>query len=262
MKLDLLNQILAFEPALPRDEMLAIEVGEAKGPRFDVTKKVEPRQMDDITQNGEEKQASMVSAAVNSTAIGTRAIEFDNDNALVKRAREGDFNAFEILFERHRQLVYRFAFQMVPRRDDAEDIVQEAFVRAYQNLHRYRDEAKFTTWLLRIVSNLCTDQARMKNRREALEQQEASGALVWMTEGNTDDPVGELESERRVKVLRTALNALPAHHRQVIVLRDLEEREYSEIAEVLGCTVGGAKLRVLRARRALRDRVAPFLNES
>lgn len=199
-------------------------------------------------------------ATIPGTAI--RSIESDSDNALVKRAREGDFTAFEMLFERHRTLVYRFAYQMCPRRDDAEDLVQEAFVRAYQNLHRYRDEAKFTTWLLRIVTNLCTDQARMANRRSNLEQQEASGALTWMTEGTTDDPIENLEADRRVLALRKALAALPAHHRTAVVLRDIEEREYSDIAQILGCTVGGAKLRVLRARRALRDRIAPLIGEN
>lgn len=188
-------------------------------------------------------------------------MDLDSDNALVKRAREGDFTAFERLFERHRQLVYRFAYQMTPRRDDAEDIVQEAFVRAYQNLNKYRDEAKFTTWLLRIVTNLCTDMARMSTRRQALEQQEATGSLLWMTEGTTEDPVDNLNQEIRSSALRKALNALPAHHRTVIILRDLEEREYSDIAQILGCTVGGAKLRVLRARRALKDRIAPLLGE-
>jgi RNA polymerase sigma-70 factor, ECF subfamily len=191
----------------------------------------------------------------------TGRMQLDTDEALVKRARDGDFSAFETLFERHRTLVYRFAYQMAPRRDDAEDIVQEAFVRAYQNLHRYRDEAKFTTWLLRIVTNLCTDQARMSQRRVALEQQEASGALMWMTSGEIEDPVDNLEEDRRRSALRRALNALPVHHRTVIVLRDIEEREYSDIAAILGCTVGGAKLRVLRARRALKERIAPLLGE-
>ncbi len=188
-------------------------------------------------------------------------MELDTDGALVKRARDGDYGAFEVLFDRHRKLVYRFAYQMSSRRDDAEDIVQEAFVRAYQNLHRYRDEAKFTTWLLRIVTNLCTDQARMGQRRMALEQQEAAGALDWMTIGGVEDPVQNLEDDRRKQVLKRALGALPAHHRSVIVLRDLEEREYPDIAAILGCTVGGAKLRVLRARRALKDRIAPLLGE-
>lgn len=190
-----------------------------------------------------------------------RSMELDSDAALVRRARDGEFDAFEQLFERHRTLVYRFAYQMVPRRDDAEDIVQEAFVRAYQNLDRYRDEAKFTTWLLRIVTNLCTDQARMSQRRTALEQQEAQGALDWMTIGTTDDPIQNLEEDRRKVALRKALQALPNHHRSVIILRDIEEREYTEIAQILSCTVGGAKLRVLRARRALKDRIAPLLGE-
>ncbi len=190
-----------------------------------------------------------------------RSMELDSDAALVRRARDGEFDAFETLFERHRTLVYRFAYQMVPRRDDAEDIVQEAFVRAYQNLDRYRDEAKFTTWLLRIVTNLCTDQARMSQRRTSLEQQEAQGALDWMTIGTTEDPVQNLEEDRRKVALRKALLALPNHHRTVIILRDIEEREYTEIAQILSCTIGGAKLRVLRARRALKDRIAPLLGE-
>lgn len=191
--------------------------------------------------------------------IASRLLETDSDEALVIRARSGDFAAFERLFERHRSLVYRYAYQMCSKRDDAEDTVQEVFVRAYQNLHRYRDEAKFTTWLLRIATNLGTDKARMSNRRQNLEQQEASGALAWMTLGDTEDPVKNLDEEARRIALRKALNALPPHHRNVIVLRDLEEREYPDIAEILGCTVGGAKLRVLRARRALRDRIAPLL---
>jgi RNA polymerase sigma-70 factor (ECF subfamily) len=188
-------------------------------------------------------------------------MELDGDVALVRRAREGDFGAFEVLFERYRTLVYRFAYQMTSSRDDAEDVVQEAFVRAYQNLHRYRDEAKFTTWILRIVTNLCTDRARSTSRRTALEQQEAGGALEWMTLGNPDDPVANLEEDRRKHALRRALVALPIHHRTMIVLRDMEEREYPEIAALLGCTVGGAKLRVLRARRALKERIAPLLEE-
>jgi RNA polymerase sigma-70 factor (ECF subfamily) len=189
------------------------------------------------------------------------ASDRDSDEALVDKARNGDYRAFEMLFERHRTLVYRFVYQMAPRRDDAEDIVQEVFVRAYQNLHRYRDEAKFTTWLLRIATNLGTDRARMSSRRQALEQREAAGALDWMTVGENEDPVDNLQQGELKEVLRKALLALPDHHRNVIVMRDIEEMEYQDIAATLGCSVGGAKLRVLRARRALRDRVAPLLGE-
>lgn len=217
--------------------------------------------MNDLQRKAEESRKKMVSATAARAAVRSGLGMDLSDNDLVRRARDGDYEAFEALFERHRQLVYRFAYQMIPRRDDAEDIVQEAFVRAYQNLGHYRDEAKFTTWLLRIVTNLCTDQARMRTRRDNLEQQEAAGALEWMTNIQSPDPVELLEQDRRKTALRKALNALPAHHRSVIVLRDLEEREYSDIAQILGCTVGGAKLRVLRARRALKERIAPLLGD-
>ncbi len=207
-----------------------------------------------------QESPDMISSTITHGVVAN-SLEFDSDNALVKRARDGDFAAFERLFKRHRQLVYRFAYQMASTRDDAEDVVQEAFVRAYQNLGKYRDEAKFTTWLLRIVTNLCTDMARMSQRRQSLEQQQAGGSLLWMTQGDIEDPVENLSQDMRAAALRKALNALPSHHRTVIVLRDLEEREYSEIAEILDCTVGGAKLRVLRARRALRERIAPLLGD-
>lgn len=184
-----------------------------------------------------------------------------SDESLVLQAKTGDYKAFETLYERHRMLVFRYSYQMLPNRDEAEDMVQEVFVRAYQNIHRYRDEAKFTTWLLRIATNLATDRARMSSRRTTLEQREASGGLAWMTIGEFDDPVQNLEGGRRIVALKKALAAMPAHHRQAIILRDIEEREYSEIAEILSCTIGGAKLRVLRARRVLRDRVGPMLED-
>lgn len=199
-----------------------------------------------------------------SATVASRAdftMNLDDDNALVERARKGDFSAFERLFDRHRLIAFRFAYQMTRRIDDAEDLVQDAFVRAYNNLHRYRDEARFTTWLLRIISNLATDRARMSKRRNNLEQQEATGALVWMTDTSNMDPISNLEKDRRQIAIEKGLAALPVHHRTVIILRDIEERDYQEIAAILGCTVGGAKLRVLRARRALRDRVAPLIGD-
>lgn len=191
-----------------------------------------------------------------------RPLTADVDARLLDAAKGGDFGAFEQLFERHRTSAFRLAYQMTGKRDDAEDIVQEAFVRAYQNLGRYRDQAKFSTWMLRIVSNLCTDQARMSHRRHNLERREISGGLEWMTTDHSEDPNANLEDERRKILLRQALNALPPHHRRMIVLRDLEEREYSEIAQICECTQGGAKLRVLRARRALRDRLGPLLEDA
>ncbi|MCH8275548.1 MAG: RNA polymerase sigma factor [Armatimonadetes bacterium] len=206
----------------------------------------------------EDSEQPMDSTAVSASQMGQFALE---DETLVAAAREGDYAAFERLFDRHRVTVFRFAYQMTQRRDEAEDIAQEAFVRAFQSLYRFRKEAKFTTWILRITSNLCTDRARMIKRRSALEHQEAAGQLEWMTSGRSVNPVDELERDRRADVVRRAVRALPSHHRGVLIMRDFEEREYIDIAEILNCSVGGAKLRVLRARRALRDRLGPLLSD-
>lgn len=181
------------------------------------------------------------------------------DNQLVVAAQGGDYSAFELLFGRYRTMIFRLAYHMTQRVDDAEDIAQEVFVRAFENLHRYRADAKFSTWLARIAINLCTDRARTIARRSALERQEVGGLLSWMTRGRVVDPIEEVERQDRVVLVRRVLQALPHHHRLVLILKDFEDKSYAEIAEILHCSVSGAKLRVLRARRALRDRLAPVL---
>lgn len=185
----------------------------------------------------------------------------DDDIALVLRAKRGDEVAIGMLFTKHRDLVYRFVLNMVRNRDEAEDITQEAFVRAFRNIDKYQDRAKFTTWLLRIATNLCTDRARMTQRRTVLEQEQVGEGLRWMTEGSTEDPNENLLQDHRREILRQALESLSEANRALIIMRDIEEMEYADIAATLGCTVGGAKLRVLRARRALRDRILPLMEE-
>lgn len=194
------------------------------------------------------------------TASGSIKVD-QSDECLVAAARQGDYSAFEQLYENYRLMVYRFVYQMTHVRDDAEDITQEVFLRAFQNLSRFRKQAKFSTWILRIATNLCTDRVRMHRRRTSLEEREASDGLEWMTVGKVSDPNQDLEEERRAELVRRTVSAMPPHHRSVLILRDFEQREYSDIAEILNCTVGGAKLRVLRARRALRDRLVPLLDE-
>jgi RNA polymerase sigma-70 factor (ECF subfamily) len=205
---------------------------------------------------------SLESMKQTTQAASARISGAETDNELVRLAKEGSQEAFAMLFERHRTQVYRFAYQMCPRRDDAEDIVQETFVRALKNLSRYRDEAKFTTWILRIATNYATDRARMRQRRTRLAQQEAGGALSWMTTGSdTLEAEENLLQSARIQVLRQAIEALPEHHKRMIIMRDIEEMEYADIAEICQTTTGGAKLRVLRARRALRDKLAPLMEQ-
>lgn len=185
----------------------------------------------------------------------------ESDERLVVRARAGEEPALEELFYRYRQPVFRFVMRMVNSKDDAEDVTQDVFIRVYEHLKSFREECRFSTWILRIAANLCTDRARSRQRQTQLLQQEATDRLEWMTHPHAPDPVELAHGDQVSATVRRALNALPDHHKMMIVLRDLEERQYEEIAEMLGCTIGGAKLRVLRARRALKARLTPLLEQ-
>lgn len=182
-----------------------------------------------------------------------------SDEQLVLRAREGDSAALEELFLRYRQPVFRLVYRSVRNADDAEDITQEVFIKAFERLHTFREQSRFSTWLMRIALNLCTDHARMQKRRQELLQREAAGKLAWMTHPEPPDPDEVVRESTIQEVFHQALQQLPEAQRQLIVMRDLEQMEYEEMAQILGCTVGGVKLRVLRARRALKAKLEPLL---
>ncbi len=182
-----------------------------------------------------------------------------SDEQLVLRAREGDSAALEELFLRYRQPVFRLVYRSVRNTDEAEDITQEVFIKAFERLHTFREQSRFSTWLMRIALNMCTDHARMQKRRQELLQKEAAGKLAWMTHPDPPDPDEVVRDSAIREAFHQALAQLPDAQRQLIVMRDLEEMEYEEMAQILGCTVGGVKLRVLRARRALKAKLEPLL---
>lgn len=183
------------------------------------------------------------------------------DEQLVARAKEGDTDALEALFLRYRQPVFRMVYRSVQNTDDAEDIVQDVFLKAFERLHTFREQCRFSTWLMRIALNLCTDRARSRKRRAELIQREADRKLAWMTHPNPPEPEEIVQQNALHEAFYDALNRLPEHHRQLIIMRDLEEMEYETIAEILNTTVGGVKLRVMRARRAFKALLEPLLRE-
>lgn len=186
---------------------------------------------------------------------------YETDERLVVRARSGDESAMEELFHRYRQPVFRFVYRMAGNQDDAEDITQDVFVRVFEHLHTFREECKFSTWIMKIAANLCTDRARTRQRQAQLLQQQATTRLDWMTHPHPVDPLEYAHREQVQAIFHRVLDTLPEHHRTILILRDLEEMPYEDIARILGCSIGGAKLRVLRARRALKARLAPYLQQ-
>jgi RNA polymerase sigma-70 factor (ECF subfamily) len=187
-------------------------------------------------------------------------VELD-DLALVARARAGDARAFEPLVEKYRQRVYRLAYNVLRDAEEAWDVAQEAFIRAYQALPSFRGQSAFYTWLFRITMNVASDRARQRAARgrafgtERVEEEEWDRTLVDQGEA-PDDSAVRAEQRRRIMC---ALESLPEHHRAIIMLSDLEGLSYREIAEVLGIPMGTVMSRLHNARKRLRAALGPLL---
>jgi len=169
-----------------------------------------------------------------------------SDDALVERTLTGDLSAFERLVERHRRVVCRVAARIVGD-DDAEDVAQDAFLRAFHRLSRFRRESPFRAWLLRITHNAALD-ALARRRTEPIDD---AGDGEPPVRAGARTPVDELEASERRERLLAKLRSIGPTHRIVLVLRDLEGLSYEEIASVTGSPLGSVKGRLHRARREL-----------
>lgn len=171
----------------------------------------------------------------------------DPDARLVDASRAGDLRAFEELVTRHQDVVYRVAARLVGE-EDAHDVAQDTFLRAFHRLPRFRAEGSFRSWLLQIAHNramaLLEDEQASAGRRAEI------GAAAAVPEGERT-PVQTLEDRERRRRLDTKLKALSPNHRTVLVLRDVEGLSYEEIARVTAMPLGSVKARLHRARGEL-----------
>lgn len=169
------------------------------------------------------------------------------DETLIERTLDGDLAAFEQLVERHRGIVFRVAARIVGQ-DDAEDVSQDAFLRAFHRLDQYRGTASFRTWLLQITQNTALNALAWARRRPA----ETVGESLETTDRDpVRQPATELERRERQERLELKLRGLRPEYRSLLVLRDLEGLSYGEIAEALEMPLGSVKGRLHRARSEL-----------
>ena len=181
------------------------------------------------------------------------------EELLVARCRKGNPEAFEELVGLYEKRVYNLAFRMTGNVEDARDITQEAFVKVYSSLSKFRGDSSFSTWLFKIVSNMCLDELRRRRRRffvsldEPLQQED--GEMPRQMPDLKADPEREVEQRQIQAMVHRGILALTEDHRMVIVLRDLQGFSYEEIAEMLDCSLGTVKSRLNRARLALRQQL-------
>lgn len=189
-----------------------------------------------------------------------RLLHPDPDADLVERWQDGDLYAFEALIRRHEQRVFRLLVRMLGSREEAEDVAQEAFLSLYRHGHRFRREARFSTFVYRVAANAALNRRRTLGRSRArdkrLEQRQAAGTDLPASPRDPEDAAAGVEVQAKVQ---SALLELPMDLRLAVVLYDIEGLAYGEIAGVLGIPEGTVKSRIHRARRALRDRLQSFV---
>ncbi len=177
---------------------------------------------------------------------------------LVEAARHGDHPAFDELVRRTHADTFALARRLVSDPDDALDVTQESYLRAYRSLRRFRGDAQFTTWLYRITANCAATHLgrRRRHQHESLDEE----ATVYDTTPD-HDPVAVADAAHLRSRLEAAIADLPPRLRAVVVLRDIYDLNHAEIAEELGISESAAKVRLHRARRKLRTQVFPLPGE-
>jgi RNA polymerase sigma-70 factor (ECF subfamily) len=176
------------------------------------------------------------------------------DEALVQAARQGQLEAFEELVARHRDKVYARALSILHNEEDAVDLSQEAWIKAWQRLEQFQGESSFATWITRIVINVCLDHLRRQKRwpSESIEAlEEETGNRDWLLPPVTVNPTAGLERAELQARIWQALGQLSVPHRTVLILHEFEGMEYRKIAEIMGCSIGTVMSRLFYARRRL-----------
>ncbi len=183
-----------------------------------------------------------------------RVQESADEQPLIAAARQGDAAAFAALLERHQQMAFRVAYLLVRDTDTAQDVTQDAFLRAHRALHTFREGEPFRPWILRIVSNLAKNELRSRARRARLRERVARW-LPSQQAGASDDLLAAvLEADRRTAV-RRLLDDAPEADREVLLMRYVADLSEAEMADVLDVAPGTVKSRLSRARARLRETI-------
>ncbi len=180
---------------------------------------------------------------------------------LIKQSQQGDMKSFEKLVRLHQDQAYRTAFAMLGNTEDAKDATQEAFIKIYKSLNKFKHQSSFSTWMYRIVHNTCLDILRRRKRRREVpvETKNSAGTEGYEIplEDTGDGPESLLDYEFLKEEVKKGIGELPEEYQGVIILRDIEGLSYSKVAEVMEISQGTVKSRLNRGRKMLRN----YLND-
>ncbi|NLB40770.1 MAG: sigma-70 family RNA polymerase sigma factor [Clostridiales bacterium] len=183
------------------------------------------------------------------------------ENKMIEEAKNGNFEAFGELISLYEKKIYNYCLRMTNRREDAEDLTQEVFVRVYKALKGFKGNSQFSTWIFRIAHNICIDHYRKSKLTTFSLNQPRNEEDQREMDLPSEDPTPEEEALRKEQqeFLLKCIEELRPEYKTVIILRDIQHHSYEEIAEILDVPLGTVKSHISRARSALRETVRPLL---
>jgi RNA polymerase sigma-70 factor (ECF subfamily) len=187
----------------------------------------------------------------------------DTDKELVRRVKKGDKQAFDLLFSRYQHKILNLVSRYLRDQQDVEDVTQEAFIKAFRALPRFRGESAFYTWLYRIAINTAKNHLVARSRRPPgvdvdIDDAEFMDGTDVLRE--SESPEAVLSRDELLEVINATLSELPDDLRSAVTLREFDGLSYEQIAEIMDCPVGTVRSRIFRAREAIDQRIEPLLS--
>jgi RNA polymerase sigma-70 factor (ECF subfamily) len=182
----------------------------------------------------------------------------DEDISLVARFKKGEERAFDELVNKHKKRIYYLAYSLTSSHADALDLSQEAFIKVYQSIHKFKGRSSFYTWLYRITVNICLNHLKKKSRKKEISFDEriAVAQMDWWS-----NPRKALENKELQGDLTRAIDSLPPRQKAVFTLRHLEGLSHKEIASILECSIGNIKANLFQALQKLRQRLKGYVED-
>jgi RNA polymerase sigma-70 factor (ECF subfamily) len=181
-----------------------------------------------------------------------------SDWQLVQKCQAGDIASFQELVSRYHQKVYMVIVGLLRNPDDAMEVAQESFFRAYRKITSFQGQSSFYTWLYRIAVNICIDHQR-RQKRNPLEFRESMDEVFEQQNEVARDPFSDVHDRELREKMLSAIDDLTPEHKAVIVLRTLEGMSYKDIGQILGCSEGTVMSRLHYARKKLQNKLSAFL---
>ncbi|HOQ01130.1 MAG TPA: sigma-70 family RNA polymerase sigma factor [Acetivibrio clariflavus] len=183
-------------------------------------------------------------------------MSISNEKDLVERAKSGDLEAFEQLIIGCQKKVFNIAFRMVGNYDDANELAQEVFIKAFRSIKNFKGDSSFSTWIYRITANVCLDELRKRKNRTIVSLDQDielnDGDVKRQMPDNAPTPDMEAESNEVKSIVNESIQQLPDDYKSMIILRDIQGFSYDEISKIVNCPEGTVKSRINRARQALK----------